>query len=41
MQAVIPISQKLMATAVQRAQDEIAQMQKENAPSSKKQPQQN
>ena len=41
MQAVIPISQKLMATAVQRAQDEIAKMQKENAPSSKKQPQQN
>jgi hypothetical protein len=28
MQAVMPISQKLMATAVQRAQDEIAQMQK-------------
>jgi uncharacterized protein len=41
MQAVMPISQKLMATAVQRAQDEIAQMQKENAAGTKKQTQQN
>jgi hypothetical protein len=41
MQAVMPISQKLMATAVQRAQNEIAQMQKENEPSPKKQTQQN
>ena len=41
MQAAMPITQKMMATTLQRVQAEIAQMQKENAPSSKKQPQQN
>jgi uncharacterized protein len=41
MQAVMPISQRMMATAMQRAKDELAQMQKENDPSSKKQTQQN
>jgi hypothetical protein len=41
MQAVMPISQRMMATTLRQVQDEIAQMQKENAPSSKKQTQQN
>ena len=41
MQAVMPISQRMMATAMQRAKDELAQMQKENDPNSKKQTQQN
>jgi hypothetical protein len=41
MQAVMPISQRMMATAMQRAKDELAQMQKENDPSEKKQTQQN
>lgn len=41
MQAAMPITQKMMATTLQRVQAEIAQMQKENAPSSKKQTQQN
>ena len=41
MQAVMPISQRMMATAMQRAKDELAQMQKENDPSPKKQTQQN
>lgn len=41
MQAVMPISQRMMATAMQRAKDELAQMQKENDPSPKKQAQQN
>jgi uncharacterized protein len=41
MQAVMPISQRMMATAMQRGKDELAQMQKENDASSKKQTQQN
>jgi len=41
MQAVMPISQRMMATAMQRAKDELAQMQKDNDPSQKKQAQQN
>jgi hypothetical protein len=41
MQAAMPIAQKMMATALQRVQDKIAQMQKENDPSLKKQTQQN
>jgi hypothetical protein len=41
MQAVMPISQKMMATAMQRVQNEIAQMQKESDPSGKKRTQQN
>jgi hypothetical protein len=41
MQAVMPISQRMMATAMQRAKDDLAQMQKENDPSEKKQTQQN
>ena len=41
MQAVMPISQRMMATAMQRAKDELAQMQKDNDPNQKKQAQQN
>lgn len=41
MQAAMPIAQKMMATTLQRVQDQIAQMQKENDPSPKKQTQQN
>jgi hypothetical protein len=41
MQAVTPITQRIMATTLQRVQHEIAQMQKENNASPKKQAQQN
>lgn len=41
MQAATPIYKTMMATAMQRVQDELAQIQKENDPSSKKQTQQN
>jgi hypothetical protein len=41
MQAATPIYKTMMATAMQRVQDQIAQMQKENDPSPKKQTQQN
>ena len=41
MQAATPVYQKMMAMAMQRVQDEIAQMQKENDASGKKQTQQN
>jgi uncharacterized protein len=41
MQASMPIMQKMMTKAVQRAQDEIAQLQKENEPGATKKPQEN
>jgi hypothetical protein len=41
MQAVTPISQKMMADTMQRVEDQIAQMQKESDPGGKKQTQQN
>jgi hypothetical protein len=41
MQAVTPITQRIMANTLQRVQHEIAQMQKENNASPKKQAQQN
>ena len=41
MQAATPIYKTMMATAMQRVQDELAQMQKENDANSKKQAQQN
>lgn len=41
MQAATPIYKTMMATAMQRVQEELAQIQKENDPSSKKQTQQN
>ena len=41
MQAAMPITQKMMATTLQRVQAEIAQMQNENAPNPKNQTQQN
>lgn len=41
MQAATPIYKTMMATAMQRVQEELAQIQKENDPSSRKQTQQN
>lgn len=41
MQASMPIMQKMMAKAIQQAQDELAQLEKENGGGSTKKPQEN